>query len=512
MSPDDLPFGWTEVSLRAVTTKLVDGSHNPPAKQEAGVPMLSARNIDRGNVVFDDFRYISREAFAVEDRRTNIRPNDVLLTIVGAIGRAAVVPNVAPFAVQRSVAVLGPQGIIPALLAWQLNAPSAQRWLDKNAKGTAQRGIYLGSLGELSVVVPPLLEQRRIVAKLDALTERSRRAKAALDAIPALIEKFKQSVLAAAFRGDLTADWRAAHPDVEPASELLARIRVERRRRWEEAELAKLTAKGKAPTDDRWKARYEEPEPVDASELPELPRGWAWACLEAATDAARGIPYGIVLTGEHDAGGVPTVRCGDIKNFNVQLAELKRVRSSVAAEFARTALTGGEVLIAIRGTVGATAVAGPEMSGFNISREIAMLPVLRGVDARFVMYALAAPAAQARLYDEVKGVAQSGINLSDLRGLPIAVAPLSEQLVIVQRVEDALKATARVAAAHREGSSSLGRVDQAILAKAFRGELVPQDPSDEPASVLLERIRAERAGADGAASSKPGRRRRAAPA
>jgi type I restriction enzyme S subunit len=122
-----------------------------------------------------------------------------------------------------------------------------------------------------------LREQRRIVAKLDALTERSRRAKAALDAIPPLIEKFKQSVLAAAFRGDLTADWRAAHPDVEPASELFKRIRVERRRRWEEAELAKLTAKGKAPTDDRWKAKYEEPEAVDASELPELPRSWCWA-------------------------------------------------------------------------------------------------------------------------------------------------------------------------------------------------------------------------------------------
>ena len=90
-----------------------------------------------------------------------------------------------------------------------------------------------------------------------------------------LLEQFRQSVLAAAFRGDLTADWRAAHPDVEPASELLYRIRAERRRRWEQAELAKYEAKGQKPPKN-WQDKYEEPEPVDAAALPTLPIGWEW--------------------------------------------------------------------------------------------------------------------------------------------------------------------------------------------------------------------------------------------
>ena len=107
--------------------------------------------------------------------------------------------------------------------------------------------------------LPPLNEQRRIVAKLEALLARSRKAREALDAVPALLERFRQSVLAAAFRGDLTADWRAQNPDVEPASKLLERIRAERRRRWEEAELERMVARGKPPKDDRWKAKYEEP-------------------------------------------------------------------------------------------------------------------------------------------------------------------------------------------------------------------------------------------------------------
>ena len=112
------------------------------------------------------------------------------------------------------------------------------------------------------VCLPGTNEQKRIVAKLDALQARSDAAKQALDAIPPLLERFRQSVLAAAFRGDLTRAWRAQDPDVEPASELLARIRVERRRRWEEANPRKT---------------YVEPEPVDVTGLPELPEGWCWS-------------------------------------------------------------------------------------------------------------------------------------------------------------------------------------------------------------------------------------------
>ena len=128
------------------------------------------------------------------------------------------------------------------------------------------------NIESLTFWLPPLPEQRRIVAKIEALQERSRKARAALEAIPPLLEQFRQSVLAAAFRGDLTADWRAQHPNVEPASVLLDRIRAERRRRWEEAELAKMQAKGKMPKDEKWKERYKEPEPVDPESLePEVP-------------------------------------------------------------------------------------------------------------------------------------------------------------------------------------------------------------------------------------------------
>ena len=125
------------------------------------------------------------------------------------------------------------------------------------------------------------------MAKIEALQERSRRAQEALSEVAPLLEQFRQAVLTAAFRGDLTSDWRAAHPDIEPASELLRRICAERRRQWEQAELAKYEAKGQKPPKN-WKEKYKEPGPVDASSLPTLPNGWEWVRVKSVGEVQLG--------------------------------------------------------------------------------------------------------------------------------------------------------------------------------------------------------------------------------
>ncbi|MGH8067299.1 MAG: hypothetical protein ACRERE_19100 [Candidatus Entotheonellia bacterium] len=141
--------------------------------------------------------------------------------------------------------------------------------------GSATPHLFQKDIKNFVLSVAPLAEQRRIVAKIEALQERSRRVREALAEVEPLLERFWQSVLAAAFRGDLTSDWRAAHPNIESASEVLHRIRVERRQ-WEQAELAKYEAHGRKPPKN-WQDRYEEPKPVDNSDLPELPLEWAWS-------------------------------------------------------------------------------------------------------------------------------------------------------------------------------------------------------------------------------------------
>lgn len=154
---EPLPRDWTAVSLKAIVTKLVDGSHNPPSKRESGAPMLSARNILNNQIVFEEYRLIGEEEFEREHARTRISPGDVLLTIVGTIGRSAVVPASAkPFALQRSVAVITPRGVLPKYLMYQFQAPFLQRHFEKYARGTALKGVYLKTLGQTPIIVAPL--------------------------------------------------------------------------------------------------------------------------------------------------------------------------------------------------------------------------------------------------------------------------------------------------------------------------------------------------------------------
>lgn len=145
-----IPSWWEVASLSDVVSKLVDGSHNLPAKQGVGLPMLSAVNINDNKIIFSDYRLISEDAFLLEDRRTRIATGDVLLTIAGAIGRTAVVPAaISKFILQRSVAVITPQFIAPKFLMYQFEAPRIASYFKNSARGTAQKGVYLKTLAHL---------------------------------------------------------------------------------------------------------------------------------------------------------------------------------------------------------------------------------------------------------------------------------------------------------------------------------------------------------------------------
>jgi len=147
----------------------------------------------------------------------------------------------------------------------------------------------------------------------------------------------------------------------------------------------------------------------------------------------------------------------------------------------------------VRGTLGGVAVAEPSMAGWNVSREVAVAPVdTASVDPDYAAYWIGADTSQRWLNRVEKGVAYTGINLEDLRKLPIEFPPVDQQRVIVRRIEIAFAWINRLATETTSARKLIDHLDQAILGKAFRGELVPQDPNDEPASVLLERIRAGR--------------------
>lgn len=195
---------WKTVKLGDVCKRITDGSHNPPKGVErSDYLMLSSKNVFDGLITFDKPRYLEANDFASENKRTDIELGDVLLTIVGTIGRCAVVEDLqTPFTLQRSVAVLKPDReiLLPVYLMYALQNMSSL--LNDSARGVAQKGIYLKSLKELVILLPPLAEQQRIVAKLDAAFAGIDRAIEVAEAKEAEVEKLKASLLSDLLGGD----------------------------------------------------------------------------------------------------------------------------------------------------------------------------------------------------------------------------------------------------------------------------------------------------------------------
>ncbi len=376
--------------------------------------------------------------------------------------------------------------------------------------GVGQARVPKSFVERSELPLPPLNEQRRIVAKIDALQARSRRAREALDAVPALLDRFRQAVLAAAFRGDLTADWRAKHPDVEPASALLERIRVERKVRWIETEVEKARAKAKAkaqdagtawgPKDDasavavaRRKAegKYVEPEPVDAEAegLPLLPEGWCWARLPDIGEMSRGKSRHRPRNDArlYDGGTTPFIQTGEVSAADGLLTEARTFYNAMGLEQSRL-FPKGTVCITIAANIAATAILA--IDACFPDSVVGVIPYGGLISPHYIEFFIRT--AQADLEAFAPATAQKNINLAVLSEVFVPIAPGPEQDVLVGRVRGSMAQTATTSERLSGAAGQIDTLDQAILAKAFRGELISQDLGDEPAAVLLERIRAKR--------------------
>lgn len=160
--------GWKYKTLGEVCYKITDGSHNPPRGiMESQYIMLSSQNVQNGFLDYTQVRYLSKELFEIEDKRTQASKGDVLLTIVGTIGRSCVLTEQdTNITFQRSVAILKPTDqILSYFLQYALRSQNEK--LNQEAHGAAQKGIYLKQLSKIQIPVPPLSEQQRIVSYLD---------------------------------------------------------------------------------------------------------------------------------------------------------------------------------------------------------------------------------------------------------------------------------------------------------------------------------------------------------
>ncbi len=473
-APYELPDGWAWATLGSVARLNMGQSPRGVFTNDLGegVPLVGgASDLENGRP--KPGRYTTRPTKLC-------RAGDIIICVRATIGKIAKAD--AEYCLGRGVAALEPSHISGDFLQRYLSASVEE--LRELGTGTTFEQISKDDLERFPVPFPPLSEQRRIVAKIEALFEQSRTAREALDRIPPLLKKFRQSVLAAAFRGDLTRDWRDQHPDVEPAPVLLERIRAERRRKWEED----LRAKGKDPR----KAKYQAPRPVDISGQPELPEGWAW------------VPFGtlisFVTSGSrawakyYSEGGPIFLRVGNLDHdsISLDLTQIARVKPPDGAEGTRTRVEPGDILISITADVGMVGVAPEDIGDAYINQHVALARPLSGPSVPYLAYYLAAEGGGQKQFREMQyGMTKTGLSLANVQDVRIPFAPLSEQHCIVAEIEEMFSRTKAVETVLHAARRRANKLEQSILARAFRGELVPQHPTDEPASVLLDRIRAE---------------------
>ena len=444
------------------------------------------------------------------DPRKVAESGDILISVRAPVGPTNVADR--KCCIGRGLSALRPLGDIPSAymlyyLKWTASA------LAKQATGSTFQAISSNQLRAHPVPIAPLSEQRRIVGALDSCLTRLDAAEAVLKHAWANLARHRASVLKAAVEGRLVPTEaelaRRERRNSEPASELLKRILRERRLRWEGVELGKMTAKGKQPKNDRWKARYEDPPAPETSALPDLPEGWAWARAEMLYWDAG---YGTSQKCSYSASGPPVLRIPNIQDRRISLDDLKFATTPdelqedgkiAQADFLFIRTNGSRELIG-RGAVVAGDLPEPHYFASYLIR-LRLLPV----DCLPAWFSLVwhSPLVRSQLLrDAASSAGQHNVSLSSVRGYTLPIPPLAEQERILAEVDRAASVADVCELTIRESTGHCARLRQSILKWAFEGKLVDQDPNDEPASVLLERIRAEREARGRSRAARPPRR------
>ena len=393
----------------------------------------------------------------------------------------------------------GDEPIDPGFLRYRLHAQDFVNFASHLNEGDRPR-VSFEQIGDFEVLVPPLNEQHRIVERIEVLFDEIDRGNESLRDAQRAIGLYRQSLLKSAFEGRLTADWRAKNPGkLESPGVLLARIREQRQacykaalHDWEQAlsQWRKGGGKGKRPAKPKVPKRYLPDHSGLHPALPELPHGWAWSHLGCSS---TGPEYGTAAKSSSQ-GEAPVVRMGNIQSGRIDWSDL--VYSSDKEEIARYSLQPGDVLFNRTNSpelVGKTAIYRGERPALFAGYLVRVNQIIQIASGPYVAHFLNSPRARKHGKSvKTDGVNQSNINGTKLQEYPFPFCSLAEQAEIVRILDARLEAAETLDA---EIDASLVRAEslrQSILNKAFEGQLVPQDPTDEPASALLARIRAER--------------------
>ncbi len=490
-----LPAGWAEASIGGICQPV---SQRGPDRGKQTFSYIDLASIDNQAKTVVAPKLLRVEE-APSRAKQQVKSGDVLFSNVRVyLENIADVPEQLGDAIASTAfCVLRPAvGIESRYLYHYATSKPFVLEVNSLARGNSPPSVQDADVTSQTLPIPPTAEQKRIVSKIDELFSSIEEGERALERVRKLVEHYRQSVLKAAVTGELTREEREQNGDqLESGEALLTRLLEARRETWEQSELENMRSKGQRPSNDRWRNKYEEPAGPDATRLHRLPSGWVWASL-----GQIGQPSGGLTKNQRRAGHAlirPYLRVANVYTNRLDLDDVHEISVS-EGELKRLTLQKNDLLVVEGngsvGQIGRVALWDASISDCIHQNHIIKVRFRHDLLAWYALIWCMSPGGRA-LIEEVASTTAGlhTLSLSKVAALPIPL-PTWQELELIRDEFERMESLVLTQQREIRGvAKTVNQLRQGVLKSAFLGSLVPHDPTDEPASVLLERIAAERA-------------------
>ncbi len=484
-----LPKGWIRVRLGEIA-EIISGVTFKP-EQLCNEDIGKVRILRGGNIQNDDYFLLEDDYFVpkdiVSDQQLLRKFDIILVSSTGskqAIGKAAIIKeehnNLSVGAFLRIIRIN--DNLQKTFIGFYFFTITYRNYIREIVKGVNINNIKDSYLNEMLLPLPPLAEQQRIVAKIEELFTKLDAGVEALKKAKEQIKHYRLAVLKYAFEGKLTEEWRKNNPIQESARELLEKIK--------EAQMKKLGTC--LPTGRK---KYKELPPIDTSELPELPEGWAWVRLGEIAQIISGVSFKPEQLCKQNIESVRILRGGNIQNDDYFLFEDDYFVPKEIVSDEQLLRRFDIILVSSTGSkqaIGKAAIIKEEYNNLSVGAFLRIIRIDENIQKKYIGFYFYTISYRNYIREIVKGVNINNIKDSYLKEIFIPLPPLAEQHRIVEEIERRFSIADEVEKAIDNSLKQAERLRQSILKKAFEGKLVLQDPNDEPAEKLLERIKAEK--------------------
>ena len=460
MSELPLPSGWVAATVEDIT-EYVQRGKSPKYIDHSDLPVINQKCVRWDRIDEEYLKFIHPDQKPSWSQQRYLQNGDILWnsTGTGTVGRAGLfmgLKTADQAVVDSHVTVLRVNSTChPQFLFLYIQSPMIQNRIDDMHTGSTNQ-VELSKIEILStgIPLPPLAEQQRIVAKLDAVFARTRQARVELERVPKLVEDYKQAILSAAFRGELTADWREENAFDHVVVDINRNDNL----------------------------------------IEQLPNAWHWTSIQNIAYVSGGLTKNAKR--REIKHKVPYLRVANVYSDELRLDDVREI-GCTEKELRKTQLQRDDLLV-VEGNgsitqIGRAAIWDGSITPCSHQNHLIRIRPDNHTNARYVLFWMLS--SDGRRYIERVASSSSGLYTLSIRkisSLAIPVCSNEEQCEVVRILNELFASLDSILHEATRAFTLLDHLEQATLAKAFRGELVPQDPNDEPASVLLERIRAER--------------------